>query len=69
MNTLTTIPVHKTGLDVDDDHEDSDMTESILFYEKMVVMMGVQRSHSQAKLIKTDFLFYSIFFFFRNANL
>ena len=33
MNTLTTIPVHKTGLDVDDDHEDSDITESILFHE------------------------------------
>ena len=29
MNTLTTVPVHKTGLNVDDDHDDIAMTESL----------------------------------------
>ena len=33
MNTLTTIPVHKTDLNVNEDHEDCAMTESIFFYE------------------------------------
>ena len=32
VNTLATIPVHKTGFDVDDDHEESAMTESIYFF-------------------------------------
>ena len=43
---LTTITVHKTGLNVDEDHEDSAMTESLFFFMKTVmVMMGIQRSH------------------------
>ena len=65
MNTLATIPVHKTGFDVDDDHEESAMTESIFFFfmKIMMVMMGVQRSHSQAKLSKTGFLLFLFFSF------
>ena len=34
MIILTTIPVHKTGLNVDEDHEDSAMTESLFFFNE-----------------------------------
>ena len=34
MNTLTTVPVHKTGLNMDGDHDDTAMTESIFLLKQ-----------------------------------
>ena len=64
-NTLIiTVPVHKTSLNVDDDHDDSAMTESIFVWKQWWWWWGYREATGMQKLLKQTSFFFFFFFSF-----